>query len=193
MEWMPGWGWGFKSSTDNGQIVAPQPFKLTVKEVRESLTRADEQRSKLLRDSLTGHTQYWDSTNPGAKFEHWRYADGWELGFRDAREFFAARVNGYLPSALGLGPGSGPSPFGGMDGASASHEPSNPAATSDTTPNDIADVVVGGDIIGALDLWVLKRMRSEGVANPQTCPFGWEFEHGLRKGVRDFEGLVGAR
>lgn len=162
MEWMPGWEWGFKAATDNGQVVPPAPLTLSAKQVRERLDAAEARKDQLLRDAAEAHTQYWDATNPGARYEHWRYAEGFDLGWRDAREFFAARVTAYIPSALGS---SAPGP-----------------------PDDNA--VVGADTIGALDLWILRRMREAGVADPQMCPCGWEFEHGFRKGVRDFEGVV---
>ena len=40
----------------------------------------------------------------------------------------------------------------------------------------------GGDKIGMLDLWVRKRIIESG----QGGKFVWEFEQGLRQGVRDF-------
>lgn len=45
----------------------------------------------------------------------------------------------------------------------------------------------GGDKIGMLDLWVLKRIRESG----QKGKFVWEYEQGLRQGVRDFYECVG--
>jgi hypothetical protein len=45
----------------------------------------------------------------------------------------------------------------------------------------------GGDKIGMLDLWVLKRLRESG----QGGRFVWEYEQGLRQGVRDFYQAVG--
>ena len=45
----------------------------------------------------------------------------------------------------------------------------------------------GGDKIGMLDLWCLKRLRESG----QSGPSAWEWETGLRQGVRDFYELVG--
>ncbi|GAM90276.1 hypothetical protein ANO11243_083180 [Dothideomycetidae sp. 11243] len=48
--------------------------------------------------------------------------------------------------------------------------------------------LVGGDRIGSVDMWVLKRLRDAKVAGNRSA---WEFEHGLRQGVRDFYGLVG--
>ncbi len=49
----------------------------------------------------------------------------------------------------------------------------------------------GGDKIGALDIWVLKRMKKERCADRHTCEFGWEWEQGFRKGVSDFYAVVG--
>ncbi|PNS16146.1 hypothetical protein CAC42_4547 [Sphaceloma murrayae] len=43
------------------------------------------------------------------------------------------------------------------------------------------------DKIGMLDLWVLKRIRESG----QGGKFVWEYEQGLRQGIRDFYGLAG--
>ncbi|KAF2502586.1 glycoside hydrolase [Lophium mytilinum] len=40
----------------------------------------------------------------------------------------------------------------------------------------------GGDKIGNLELWVLKRIRDSGMRGP----FVWEFEQGLRKGISEF-------
>ena len=45
----------------------------------------------------------------------------------------------------------------------------------------------GGDKIGMLDLWCLKRLRGSG----QRDGFAWKFEHGLRQGIRDFYECVG--
>jgi hypothetical protein len=45
----------------------------------------------------------------------------------------------------------------------------------------------GGDKIGMLELWVLKRIRESG----QGGKFVWEYEQGLRQGVRDFYQLAG--
>lgn len=56
-----------------------------------------------------------------------------------------------------------------------------------------ADIVpgncTGGDKIGALDLWIRKRLVESGQAWQQ---YGWEWEHGFRKGVQDFQSAVGA-
>ncbi|KAI9817619.1 MAG: Glucan 1,3-beta-glucosidase 3 [Thelocarpon impressellum] len=44
----------------------------------------------------------------------------------------------------------------------------------------------GADIIGFLDLWVRKRIQESGMGGNNV----WEFEHGLRKGVSDFQAVV---
>lgn len=44
----------------------------------------------------------------------------------------------------------------------------------------------GGDKIGLLDLWVVKRIKDAG----QRGGFVWEFEQGMRRGVADFYALV---
>ncbi|KAL9125638.1 MAG: hypothetical protein Q9217_005191 [Psora testacea] len=44
----------------------------------------------------------------------------------------------------------------------------------------------GGDRIGMLELWILKRMREAG----QKGPFTWEWEHGFRQGVKCCEALL---
>ncbi|OAL35707.1 hypothetical protein AYO20_05088 [Fonsecaea nubica] len=184
MEWMPGWEWGFKASTDDGQIVCPKQFTLTVGEIKHRLSQADERKTQLSHDALNGHTAYWTSTQPGANFEHWRYSDGWNLGWADARSFFAARVEGQIPSASNPGAAAVLTGGVGLDGASASH----PVVPTSMDEN----AVIGADVIGALDLWILKRMQQGGIASSRMCPFGWEFEHGFRRGVSDFGGVVGA-
>lgn len=45
----------------------------------------------------------------------------------------------------------------------------------------------GGDKIGLLDIWVKKRLVESG----QSGKFVWEFEQGMRQGVRDFYAVVG--
>ena len=49
----------------------------------------------------------------------------------------------------------------------------------------------GGDKIGALDLWVLKRMKEAKCADKGTCKFGWEWEQGFRSGIDQFYLAVG--
>jgi aryl-phospho-beta-D-glucosidase BglC (GH1 family) len=151
MEWMPGWEWGFKAATDNGQVQCPRIFKLTVREISERLARADAKKFELASSAFAEHTGYWREHEPRGSFEHWRYRDGWELGWNDARDFFAARSLRQIRS-----------------------------------PSPDATAAIGGDSIGALDLWILKRMREAGVADSQRTPSGWEFETGFRRAVRDF-------
>lgn len=188
MEWMPGWEWGFKAGTDNGQIISPKCMTFTIREIKEKLALADNKRGEYLQANLSGHSQWWDSTNPGRPFEHWRYSDGYHMGWNDAREFFAARLSGVVPSsvpAASLGLGQGP--------GHTSPQPPSQWQQPGPGPEPVDEnKVIGADILGAIDLWVLKRMREAQVADSNKCPFGWEWEHGFRAGERGFREVVGA-
>jgi Cellulase (glycosyl hydrolase family 5) len=50
--------------------------------------------------------------------------------------------------------------------------------------NSHHQAVAGGDRIGALELWILKRMVESGRLNSSLA---WEWEHGYRRAVKDFE------
>ncbi|KIY00177.1 uncharacterized protein Z520_03862 [Fonsecaea multimorphosa CBS 102226] len=171
MDWMPGWEWGFRASVDAGQVVCSRGSAMTVAAMKSRLARADENKSSLSSNATRTHTEYWKTTAPGAKFEHRLYTQGWELGWADARDFFAARLHGYIP----WGDGTTMAP---------DHESPPPPPPPLLDENQ----VITADTIGALDLWILKRMREARVSHPKSCPMGWEFEHGFRKGVSDFEG-----
>ncbi|KAF2020604.1 glycoside hydrolase family 5 protein [Aaosphaeria arxii CBS 175.79] len=47
--------------------------------------------------------------------------------------------------------------------------------------------IAGGNRIGNVELWILKRIRESGFKGN----FVWEFEQGMRRGVQDFQGIVG--
>jgi hypothetical protein len=130
---------------------------------------ADKRRPGYMVKAMQQHEAYWDATSgKTVYFEHWRYGDGWHWGWCDARFFFAGRVDGVVPVA-------------------------RDAASHSGSDERDGDVVVGADKIGFLDLWILKRMRQGGIANKdiESCQYGWEWEHGFRRGVRDFETFVG--
>ncbi|KAK5136408.1 hypothetical protein LTR08_003534 [Meristemomyces frigidus] len=139
MNWMPGGEWGFKQMTEAHAITAPQALTLT--DVGERVRHAQGQQQELRGNAVGAHVGYWDQNHPG-QYEHWRFEQGWDVGFSDAAGFFGMRGQGGLP---------------------------------------------GGDKIGMLDLWVLKRLRESG----QAGRFVWEFEQGLRQGVGDFYRSVG--
>jgi len=93
-------------------------------------------------DVVNGHAAYWDRIAPNAPFEHWRFENGWKVGYRDAYIFFMGRGT---------------------------------------------EAVSPGNKIGNLELWVLKRIRESGFRGE----FVWEFEKGVRRGIKDFEAMVG--
>ena len=49
----------------------------------------------------------------------------------------------------------------------------------------------GGDKIGVMESWVLKRMKEVGCADKDRCFSGWEFEQGFRQGVAAFYTAAG--
>ncbi|KIV88123.1 hypothetical protein, variant [Exophiala mesophila] len=193
MEWMPGWEWGFKYATENNFVIPPAAFNFSIKQIRDKLQQADLMRSEKLQGNLLGHSNWWDSQNPGKMFEHWRYANGFDLGWNDAREFFSARLNGVVPSAVpaaelqtfhSMSSGGGGV---GFDGASVS----SPGGPGQGQVDE--NTVIGADLLGGgLELWILKRMREERLTDRNATPFGWEWEHGFRQGVREFQAVVGA-
>ncbi|GAB7358001.1 hypothetical protein MBLNU230_g0166t1 [Neophaeotheca triangularis] len=141
MDWMEGGEWGFKQMTNQGAICPPFAYTLPVGEIQNRLQHAQSSMEQFKQATVGGHCHWWDTNHPG-QYEHWRFEQGWGVGFSDAMAFFGMRAQQ------------------GRD---------------------------GGDKIGMLDLWVLKRLRE----SAQGGRFVWEFEQGLRQGVRDFYKCVG--
>ncbi len=141
MEWMDGGEWGLFEMVKKGAVLPSANLVLPLEEVRMAAERAKRQSLDRKAKAKDAHVCYWNSTAPGGQFEHWRFEQGWDLGFADALAFFEMRANGNLQGAR--------------------H---------------------GGDVIGVLELWILKRLRETG----QTGGFAWEWEHGFRQGVGDF-------
>ena len=52
-------------------------------------------------ESVGNHSNYWNSQSPNKQFEHWRFENGWCLGWNDAATFFGARAQGVLPGGGG--------------------------------------------------------------------------------------------
>ena len=199
MDWMPGGDWGLKEQVHARNVQEPKNMCLSEKEIRDRVRAADEKRGQLLGQAMKDHTEFWERTAPAGQFEHWRFADGWGVGWTDARAFFVARVEHVVPckgSKMVVQGG------GGHEVGGECCEPPEPNAGSGWKPEETGISVeqevgskgweqIGADRIGALDLWVLKRMREVGVARREECAFGWEWEQGFRKGVRAFEVVVG--
>ncbi|KAK4995707.1 hypothetical protein LTR28_000433, partial [Elasticomyces elasticus] len=141
-DWMDGGEWGFAQQTQSGAIKPPASLALGNPDVQSRISNAQANQNSRMQATVSAHYQYWDTNHPG-NYEHWRYENGWKVGFADAEAFFGSRVSG------------------GLQGT-------------------------GGDKIGCLDIWVKKRIVESGMAGP----FVWEFEQGLRHGVRDFYALA---
>ncbi|EED20077.1 glucan 1,3-beta-glucosidase precursor, putative [Talaromyces stipitatus ATCC 10500] len=148
MNWMDGGDWGFKQQVKTGAVTPPKCLTFSVDEIKSKCHRANECREQHRTRALVQHSNYWDKTSSGTKFEHWRYELGWDLGFNDAMAFLCSKLDGKLPNIR---------------------------------------QVAGGDKIGALELWIGKRMLETGQL---SSPLAWEWEHGYRKGVKDFDKLI---
>jgi hypothetical protein len=104
MDWMDGGEWGIVEMVKKGAVVPPPWTFLSPQEVRAREVQAGLDRENLLAQALGSHVGYWDSTCPGLRFEHHLYAEGWRLGWEDARSFWTARCEGWLgPVALQAG------------------------------------------------------------------------------------------
>jgi hypothetical protein len=91
MDWMDGGEWGFAEQTKKGNIPPPHYLSFPAQEVKNRIQTANDKRKDLGDGAKQGHEGYWNNTSPGKQFEHWRYGDGWELGFSDAMKFFGFR------------------------------------------------------------------------------------------------------
>lgn len=145
MQWMDGGEWGVFEMTKKGVVVPPRELILSFEDVKTRFARAQQVRPEKRALAVISHSRYWSQTVAGGHFEHYRFVQGWDLGFSDASAFFGMRANA------------------GVQGAQS-----------------------GGDTIGALELWIRKRLQEYG----QKTEFLWELEHGFRRGVRDFEEVV---
>ena len=110
MDWMDGGAWGFKQQTNDGAIVPPTSLAMPAEEIKNRTRAAAEQYQPLQQAALREHSEYWDRTSPGTHFEHWRFGQGWDLGWSDARSFFEARALGVMP-----GGGDGGDKIGCLD------------------------------------------------------------------------------
>ena len=145
MDWMDGGEWGLFEMMKKGAIAAPANFMVDFDEGLCKLERATLLREGKRKAAVDDHVRYWDNSAPEGRFEHWRFEQGWDLGYADALVFYEMRLSGAVQGAKS-----------------------------------------GADTIGALELWILKRLRESG----QHSGLLWEWEHGFRQGVFAFEHAV---
>ncbi|KAJ9659357.1 Glucan 1,3-beta-glucosidase 3 [Coniosporium apollinis] len=101
MDWPPGGEWGFRAQTASGAITAPSNLLLSADDVRARLFNAQARRDAKMAEVVGAHCAYWDRTAPGGYFEHWRFENGWKVGWADAVAFFEARVVGRVAGGKG--------------------------------------------------------------------------------------------
>ncbi|KAL6717676.1 Glucan 1,3-beta-glucosidase 3 [Lecanora helva] len=96
MQWMDGGEWGVFEMMKKGALTPPSSLRLSFDEVRTAAEKARREQADCRKRSVDAHTGYWDRTAPGTAFEHWRFEEGWDLGFTDALAFFEMRSCGGL-------------------------------------------------------------------------------------------------
>lgn len=82
----PDTGWGFYTAVERG--VLPQHLD-PHRGRRKSLQELESARQAAQDGALSGHAGYWDKQN-GGPYEHWRFADGFNLAWNDSIEFMRA-------------------------------------------------------------------------------------------------------
>lgn len=142
MDWLPGGEWGFVAQT-NSKAIAPHPIQnIPYSQILPLIEQANHQKDERMYHAVNQHVSYWDHLSPNIPAEHWRYENGWKVGYHDALVFFEGQGR---------------------------------------------QAVAGGNKIGNLEVWILKRVRESGFRGG----FVWEFEQGVRRGIADFYGMVG--
>nr|CDI51074.1 related to Glucan 1,3-beta-glucosidase precursor [Melanopsichium pennsylvanicum 4] len=85
-EGSPDTGWGFYSAVERG--VLPQHLD-PLKGRRKNVQQLESARQGAQDAALNGHAGYWDQQK-GGPYEHWRFAEGFELAWKDSIEFMRA-------------------------------------------------------------------------------------------------------
>jgi aryl-phospho-beta-D-glucosidase BglC (GH1 family) len=99
MDWMDGGDWGFVQQTNTGSVCPPSNLTLSSAAVSAAIAKASSQQQGQQQASYDGHVNYW--ARRGSGYEHWRYSNGWTVGWNDALAFFGMRLNGFLPGTGG--------------------------------------------------------------------------------------------
>ena len=91
MDWMPGGEWGFRKMNDQHALSPPTSLTLPAGTIRSLIARAESERDQRKSKTVSAHQTYWDTNYPG-HYEHWRFEQGWDVGFGDALGFFGMRA-----------------------------------------------------------------------------------------------------
>jgi aryl-phospho-beta-D-glucosidase BglC (GH1 family) len=96
MDWMDGGDWGFVEQTKTGSVCAPSNLSIPFEAVKDAMAKAQLQRNVRGTQRFNEHVKYWDQAAPGKPFEHWRFENGWRIGWNDGLSFFSMRMKGVL-------------------------------------------------------------------------------------------------
>ncbi|MCJ1377920.1 Glucan 1,3-beta-glucosidase 3 [Xylographa soralifera] len=99
MEGKVGDAWDFLHMNGQRAIAVPGYLTLDFAEARDLRGHAYEHKESLKSGDIDRHIEYWHQAAPWQEFEHWRFAEGWELGFQDAIAFWEMRLKHGVPGA----------------------------------------------------------------------------------------------
>ncbi|ORY12515.1 glycoside hydrolase superfamily [Clohesyomyces aquaticus] len=89
MDWFPGGEWGFQAQTANAAITSHPSYSAPSTDIPGLLAKSQSRREERMYAAVNQHVAYWDHLAPNTPCEHWRYENGWKVGYADACNFFA--------------------------------------------------------------------------------------------------------
>lgn len=103
MDWLPGGEWGFMEQTQKRNI-APHPIQnIPYSLIPGMIERANHRRDERMCNAVNQHVAYWDHLAPNMPAEHWRFENGWKVGYQDALVFFEGRGRQAIASGNKIG------------------------------------------------------------------------------------------
>ncbi|KAF2786437.1 glycoside hydrolase family 5 protein [Melanomma pulvis-pyrius CBS 109.77] len=88
MDWLPGGEWGFVAQTNNGAISTLPTYTIPEASIGPLLEKANHCKDERMYDAVNQHVSYWDHLRANTPYEHWRFENGWKVGYQDAFIFF---------------------------------------------------------------------------------------------------------
>ena len=88
-----GHAWNFLHMNALKAIAVPRYLTFDFATVRDRRGHAQEHKESLKSRDINNHNEYWHEAAPWQEFEHWRFEEGWELGYQDAVGFWEMRLN----------------------------------------------------------------------------------------------------
>jgi hypothetical protein len=88
MLWMDGGEWGFVEQAKKENLLPPTGLTLSPQRLAEIAEQAKAGQLALRAKAFAEHADYWAQHGGGKQMEHWRFEQGYDVGFWDAVEFW---------------------------------------------------------------------------------------------------------